>query len=265
MRYSISIPSISQLLMMVLIAVLGFGTFSSCTVQKRVHRKGWFIQWHTNKSSNVQNKENKISSQIEPNTDSQGISPIDQKISISTANEHDPALSQDLIKTNSVHSTKYISNGKSKDPKELKEDDSVREPDNLDEEPKETIIEPPLRISEALPSLTGAIIAFLVFAIVLGILMLLLVGLITILGGTIVAPYIYLGFVPILFLLTSIILAIRRGQLYQLYLQDYLREESVDTDSDDSGQNRKNTNTAAFAVMIIMLILIAVIALFFLL
>ena len=44
-----------------MIAIMALTFVSSCTIQKRVHRKGWFVQWNLNKKAPTQGKIEEIS------------------------------------------------------------------------------------------------------------------------------------------------------------------------------------------------------------
>jgi len=98
------------------LAVLLSIIFSSCTVQKRLHRKGWNVQWHHNKSGNSKTKENsdKTAYQARKNEDNKAVNTIPKETKAAEKN----LGQQDMIqaKDNTTEQTPHADPTKKSEP-----------------------------------------------------------------------------------------------------------------------------------------------------
>lgn len=153
MHYSKGHVLLKNSILFLLVMITFASTMNSCTVHKRVHRKGWFVQWHHNKSSGVATQEDHDSAVAQKDIQNDAPQPL-------VANKNPETSAGKSIPTDEV-----VVETKALEPTNPSEQVS----DPIEEEPKDGKVETEEKVWHSTLPISIALVGAISFAVVLSI------------------------------------------------------------------------------------------------
>lgn len=153
MHYSKGHVLLKNSILFLLVMITFASTMNSCTVHKRVHRKGWFVQWHHNKSSGVATQEDHDSAVAQKDIQNDAPQPLVANKNPETSDGKSIPTDEVVVETKALEPT----------------NPSEQVSDPIEEEPKDGKVETEEKVWHSTLPISIALVGAISFAVVLSI------------------------------------------------------------------------------------------------